>query len=102
MLPTYTTKGDRRYRYYICQVARKKGWRACPTKSIAAREIEESIVNQLRSALRVEGAREQFRVSDVDWLAFDEGNPSNLVRTVVKRVSYDGVSGTVSLELSHK
>jgi site-specific DNA recombinase len=102
MVPAYTVKGERRYRYYICQVARKQGWSACPTKAIAARVIEGSIVKQLRSALSVDGAREQFGVSDADWLAFDEGDPSNLVRAVVKRVAYDGVSGAVSLELGHK
>jgi hypothetical protein len=102
MVPTYTAKGDRRYRYYICQVARKKGWSACPTKSIAAGIIEGSVVMQLRSALSVDGARDQFRVSDADWLAFDEGDPGNLVRALVQRVTYDGASGAVSLELSHK
>jgi site-specific DNA recombinase len=102
MVPAYTVKGERRYRYYICQVARKQGWSACPTKAIATRVIEGSIVKQLRSALSVDGAREQFGVSDADWLAFDEGDPSNLVRAVVKRVAYDGVSGAVSLELGHK
>jgi hypothetical protein len=100
MVLTYTAKGDRRYRYYICQVARKKGWSACPTKSIAARVIEESVVTQLHSALSVDSAREQFRVSDADWLAFDEGDPGSLVQAVVKRVAYNGASGAVSLELS--
>jgi site-specific DNA recombinase len=102
MVPTYTAKGDRRYRYYVCQVARKKGWNACPTKSITARVIEESVVTQLRAALSGDGVRDQFRVSDADWLAFDEGDPGNLVRAVVKRVAYDGVIGAVSLELSQK
>jgi site-specific DNA recombinase len=102
MVPTYTAKGARRYRYYICQVARKQGWSVCPTKSISARVIEESIVKQLRSALRIDGAREPFGVSDADWLAFDEGDPVSLVLAVVKRVSYDGASGAVSLELGTK
>jgi site-specific DNA recombinase len=102
MVPTYTTKGDRRYRYYVCRAAQEKGRSACPTKSIAAGAIEESVVTQLRSALSVDGARDQLRVSDADWLAFDEADPRDLVRAVVHRVAYDGTSGTVSLELSHK
>jgi hypothetical protein len=101
MVPTYTSKGDRRYRYYVCRVAQKEGWHACPTKSLAAGVIEESVVTQLRFALGVEGARDQLRVSDAEWLAFDEGDPGNLVRAIVRRVTYDGTSGTVSLELSH-
>ena len=99
MVPTYTSKGARRYRYYVCRVAHEKGWDACPTKSIAAGVIEESVLMQLRSALSVDGAREQLQISDADWLSFDEGDPSNLIRAVVQRVAYDGTSGAVSLEL---
>jgi site-specific DNA recombinase len=102
MVPTYTAKGGRRYRYYVCRVAKEKGWRACPTKSVAAGVIEESVVTQLRSALTVDGARGQLQASEADWLAFDEGDPGNLVRAVVQRVVFDGTSGAVSLELSHK
>jgi site-specific DNA recombinase len=102
MVPTYTSKGERRYRYYVCRVAQEKGWSACPTKSVPARLIEESVVMRLRSALSVDGARDELGVSDADWLVFDEGDPGGLVRAVVQRVAYDGASGTVSLELSHK
>ena len=102
MVPTYTSKGERRYRYYVCRVAQEKGWSACPTKAIAARVIEESVVAQLRSALGVDGAREQLRVSDADWLALDEGDPGQLVRAVVQRVTYDGTNGAVSFEVNPK
>jgi hypothetical protein len=102
MVPTYTSKAGRRYRYYLCRTVREKGWKACPTKSIAAGAIEESVVGQLRLALQVESAREELRVSEADWLAFDEYNPDSLLKAVVRRVAYDGTSGTVSLELSHK
>jgi site-specific DNA recombinase len=101
MIPTYTSKGDRRYRYYVCRVAQEKGWHACPTKPIAAGVIEASVVTQLRSALEVDSARDQLRVSDADWLAFNEGDPDDLVEAVVQRIAYDGTTGTVSLELSH-
>jgi site-specific DNA recombinase len=102
MVPTYTTKGDRRYRYYICQVARTKGWSACPTKSVPARAIEESVVTQLRATLTVDSARQQLGVSDAEWLTLDEGKPENLIRSVVERVTYDGISGAVSLDLDLK
>ncbi len=100
MVPTYTSKDDRRYRYYVCRLAREEGWNACPTKSVAAGVIEESVVTQLRSALSADGARDQLQVSEEDWLAFDEASPDDLVRAVVRRVAYDGTSGAVSLELS--
>ncbi len=102
MVLTYTSKADRRYRYYVCRTAREKGWNGCPTKSIAAGLIEESVVTQLRSALNADGARNQLRVSEEDWLAFDEAGPDDLVRALVRRVAYDGTSGAVSLELGPK
>src|SRR5258707_4139938 len=43
MVATYTSKRDRRFRYYVCQSARQKGWASCPTKSVAAALIEDSV-----------------------------------------------------------
>src|SRR5579871_3463670 len=51
MVPTYTSKGDRRYRYYVCRSAPHQARSACVVKSIAARRIEESVLAQVRSAL---------------------------------------------------
>ena len=48
MMHTYTTKGSRRYRYYVCLTAQQRGWDACPTKSVAAQEIEDAIVSRIR------------------------------------------------------
>ena len=48
MTPSHTSKGDRRYRYYTCTAAQKKGWDACPSKSIPAAEIEALVVERIR------------------------------------------------------
>lgn len=48
MAPTHTTKGNRRYRYYVCMNAQKRGWHNCPSKSIPAPEIERFVVDQIR------------------------------------------------------
>ena len=98
MVPTYTAKPGRRYRYYVCQAARQNGWSSCPTKSVPARMIEDSLLDQLRTALRANETREQLRVSEADWQTFEEGH-FGLVRALVKDVSYDGRTGAVSLNL---
>ena len=49
MMHTYTLKGSRRYRYYVCITAQQKGWDACPTKSVAAQSIEDSVVARIRA-----------------------------------------------------
>ncbi len=98
MIPTYTAKKGRRYRYYVCQTVRKSGWNSCPTKSVPAGMMEDSIVEQLRTALRIEETREQLHVSEADWQSFEQGT-SDLVRVLVREVSYDGTTGAVSLQL---
>src|SRR5581483_1833598 len=45
MTPAHSTKkGGKRYRYYTCTAAQKKGWDTCPSKSIPAGEIERFVV----------------------------------------------------------
>jgi site-specific DNA recombinase len=48
MVYTYTMKGDRRYRYYVCSKAQKNGWKTCPTRSVPAGEIEDFVVDRIR------------------------------------------------------
>lgn len=41
-------KGARRYRYYVCTGAQKRGWHTCPSKSIPAQEIERLVLEQIK------------------------------------------------------
>jgi site-specific DNA recombinase len=48
MTPSHSTKnGTTRYRYYICTNAQKRGWKACPSPSIPAAEIERFVIDQI-------------------------------------------------------
>jgi site-specific DNA recombinase len=49
MTHTYSQKGERRYRYYVCGRAQKRGWASCPTKSLPAGEIEKFVVDRVRA-----------------------------------------------------
>src|SRR5207249_782088 len=49
MTPTWSGKNGRRYRYYTCLQAQKRGWASCPTKSVPAREIERAVVDHIRA-----------------------------------------------------
>jgi site-specific DNA recombinase len=55
MTHTHTKKGNKRYRYYVCVGAQKRGWHTCPSKSIPAQEIEDFVVDQVRCIGRDEG-----------------------------------------------
>ncbi|MCK6485489.1 MAG: recombinase family protein, partial [Phycisphaerae bacterium] len=48
MSHTFTTKASRRYRYYTCTNAVKRGRAACPSRSLPAAEVEKAVVDQIR------------------------------------------------------
>lgn len=48
MVHTYSRKGEKRYRYYVCSRAMKEGWQACPTKSLPAAEVESFVLAEIR------------------------------------------------------
>jgi hypothetical protein len=99
MIATYTAKHGRRYRYYVCQAARQNGWASCPTKSVSAALIEESVVAQLRIALSTDQTRDRLDLSETGWHAFLQGNPTEVVRSLVEQIGYDGTTGGVRLKL---
>ncbi|MFO0916668.1 MAG: recombinase family protein [Pirellulales bacterium] len=45
---TYTSRGSRQYRYYVCRRAQKQGWHTCPSPSLPAGDIERCVVDQIR------------------------------------------------------
>jgi hypothetical protein len=50
MTPSFATKNKtRRYRYYVCCAAQRRGWRTCPSKSLPAVEIERFVLDQIRA-----------------------------------------------------
>jgi site-specific DNA recombinase len=49
MFHTYTSKKkDRKYRYYVCLNAHKRGYNSCPTKSVNAQYIEDIVIGSLK------------------------------------------------------
>jgi site-specific DNA recombinase len=50
MTPAHSTKGSKRYRYYVCSHAQKHGWDQCPAKSVPAAQIEDLVVRHVRAA----------------------------------------------------
>ncbi len=52
MTPSHSAKGVRRYRYYTCTNAQKRGWDACPSKSLPADAIERLVLDRIRGVGR--------------------------------------------------
>jgi site-specific DNA recombinase len=45
----FATRGNKRYRYYVCVKAQKRGWDQCPSPSLPAPELEQFVVDQIRA-----------------------------------------------------
>lgn len=52
MYGSYTRNHGKIYRYYTCVAASKNGYSSCPVRSVAAGEIEEAVMSQLRVIFR--------------------------------------------------
>src|SRR5690606_28261736 len=46
---SWTSRGARKYRYYLCNGAAKKGWDTCPSKSVPAAQIEQFVVGVIKA-----------------------------------------------------
>jgi hypothetical protein len=50
MTPSHSCKPPgRRYRYYVCGNAQRRGWHACPSKALSASAIEQFVLERLKS-----------------------------------------------------
>jgi hypothetical protein len=84
MILSETRKQDHSYRYYVCANAQRRGWRACPNQSIAAKVIEESVLEQIRNNCKLGKRHQQEHVGE-------------RLNRLVERVGFDGTTGRVTL-----
>jgi site-specific DNA recombinase len=90
MVYSYSGKNDRRYPYYVCLNAQRKGWAACPAKSLPARAIEESVVGQMREA-------HGGIFKSPAWEEIDRARQVEAIQKIVERIGYDAASRLVSI-----
>jgi hypothetical protein len=93
MVYSYSGKNDRKYPYYVCLNAQRKGWAVCPGKSLPARGIEESVLKQIRDA-----HRGIFDLSQ--WEALDRSRQVEAVQAIVERIGYDGAAQQISIRFN--
>lgn len=85
MYPTYTTRNGKTYRYYLCVKASKSGYDSCPVKTVAAGEIEDAVIGQLRAVFRSPEmiaqtciAAKQLEAEDILRLETEKAEPAEL------------------------
>jgi hypothetical protein len=95
MTARHSTKGTRRYRYYVCSAAQKRGWQTCPAPSVAAGAIERLVVEQLQGL----GLDPALTGQEPGWEGMLLSDQIGVLRRLVGRVDYDGTHGRVSITL---
>jgi site-specific DNA recombinase len=85
MTPSQTTRQrTRRYRYYVCCNAQKRGWQCCPSKSVPAGQIEGLVLGQIQQLAhdpaRLEQVLAQVRSQDEAHLSELEAERQALER----------------------
>ena len=90
MVYSYAGKNERRYPYYVCLNAQRKGWAACPAKSLPARGIEESVLGQIGKAKHGIFDRAQ-------WEQMDRMRQVEAIQALVERVGYDVAARQISI-----
>jgi site-specific DNA recombinase len=98
MTASFTRKGTRRYRYYVCTSAREHGWQTCPAPSVPAGPVEQLVVEQIHK-LGPEAAREDCASL---WGTLPPPEQARLVRLLVERVDHDGAQGKVTIAFRHQ
>jgi site-specific DNA recombinase len=81
MVYTYAAKNGRKYPYYLCLNAQRRGWAECPARSLPARGIEESVLRRIRDV--------RHGLIPAEWEQMERTSQVEAVRAVVERVGYD-------------
>src|SRR5262249_24867811 len=86
MTPTSSSRAGKRYRYYLCCGAHRRGRQSCPSKSIPARDTEAAVLEQI-----------QRQCPDVDVRKQPPSARLELVRHWISRVDYDGAEDKLAI-----
>jgi hypothetical protein len=122
MFHSFTQKGNRRYRYYVCSSAQKRGYETCPSRSVPAAELEKFVVERigeickdpvmLKSILQKSQAESKtteeppigrndlenaFSLFDPVWEMLFPREQARIMKLLVKRVDYDAVRETLAI-----
>lgn len=106
MSHTYTQKGKRKYQYYVCVNAQKRGYVNCPTRSVNAQVIEDAVIDNLRTiAAGSTGAQKELKealiVDSPIWEALFPQEKYKALKLMLKEVNYSAADGKLNLILNH-
>jgi len=91
MVYGFTTNHGRKYPYYICHRAQKRGAKACPRQVITADRIEKAIVLGLseRAGSEAPGELQPFALGWAHWSSVSTPERRRTVLEAIEAISYD-------------
>jgi site-specific DNA recombinase len=92
MVAGYTTTRGRRYEYYVCQVAQKRGVRICPGKLVSRRRIEAAVVEALYRVAGEPGReclQQALGVDQAGWEKLNQTEQHGILERVVEQIRFD-------------
>jgi site-specific DNA recombinase len=94
MSHTYTCRGERRYRYYVCRDGH------CTGQTVAATAFESSVIEQLRNLTgRKHGAKLRSFLNALGTQPQPDAEAIRHFQEVMEKVTYDGRTGSVVIRL---
>ena len=105
MFHTHSSKkGQRKYRYYICLNAQKRGYSSCPTRSVNAQVIEDAVITNLRAIAANSTDKELKEALIVDspiWETLFPQEKHRALKLMLKEAAYSATDGKIDLTLNH-
>jgi site-specific DNA recombinase len=105
MVHSFSSHGAKRYRYYVCSGAQRRGWSSCPAPSVPAAEIERFVIDEIRAiaseALNENPTANKLAAALMDFASvWDSRSPreqARFLKNLVGCVVYDGRRQKVSI-----
>jgi len=108
MFHSYSVRDKvKKYRYYVCVNAQKKGYAVCPTRSVNAQEMEDAIYDllpkqEIKDSLLAERYRTVLEKTREGWQEFTADEKHRVMKHILKEIDYNGETGTLGMTLNEK
>ena len=108
MFHSYSVKDKvKKYRYYVCVNAQKKGYAVCPTRSVNAQEMEDAIYDllpkqEIRDSLLAERYRSILEKTRERWQELTADEKHHIMKHLLSAIDYNGETGTLGMTVNEK
>jgi site-specific DNA recombinase len=108
MFHSYSVKDKvKKYRYYVCVNAQKRGYGACPTRSVNAQAMEDAVFDllpkqEIKGHLLAERYRSVLENIRERWQDLSAEDKHQIMKHLLKEIDYNGETGTLGMTVNEK